>query len=382
MAVGIVSSIVFLTFFIAGAAGVGFGFTANNAGSTTRMARTQTKITSGKIQYDTPKARRIFKRGIIKAWHTQAFDNKDLLMDVNSFPTSSNVNSDKDFEQLLKFDSYRGHRDLKRLYRYKGKMCFRDLGRGLSDRAQRRRDKKLAKFEEKGVKDVIKESGFIKSKVEDYGINGSHVVPIAVSKSGKEYHDCRYSMASKPVVDYVTEEEKFKPSSLFGKLINKQTSTGKSYIKAYGSSSLNFARFGIDYPTETGVDADRFILGCSNLTNPMYQASKLLVLAKACGNFNASKQTHEDGSVGYGIDKVRIIEGTRGKEKATVLKADKFKEYMSAYVTSSEYINSLNELGAIDPKAVDYIENMVNEFVPTRRVESAAIARPATIVRT
>ena len=371
------------TFALAAALLGGAGMASKNAGSTRRVTKSEEKVVEGKIKYDSSKARKRLKKGIVKANFTMFFNNKDLLMDANSFSTSSNVNDDSDFEPLIKIDSYRGHGELRRLYRYKGKKCVKDLGRGLSDGAKKRREEKLAKFENgtkfrAPVKDVIKESGFIKSKVEDYGINGSYIVTIAKSKTGKEFHACRYAMASKPVVDTITKNEQFRPSSLFGKLLAQQTSDGKSYIRKYGSKNLTFARFGVDYPIETGVDADRFILGCSNLNNPMYQASKLLVLAKACQNFNASRRMLDDGSVEYGIDKVRIIEGTRGKEKATVLKTDKFKEYVSAYVASDEYINSLNELGALDPKAVDYIEGVVNEFVPTRIVESTVTARLTT----
>ncbi len=366
------------TFALAAALLGGAGMASKNAGSTRRVTKSEEKVVEGKIKYDSSKARKRLKKGIVKAKFTMFFNNKDLLMDANSFSTSSNVNDDRDFEPLIKIDDYRGHGELRRLYRYKGKMCVRDLGKGLSNRAQRKRENKLAKLESNGVKDVIKESGFIKSKVEDYGITGSYIVTIAKSKTGKEFHACRYAMASKPVVDTITKNEQFRPSSLFGKLLAQQTSDGKSYIRKYGSKNLTFARFGVDYPIETGVDADRFILGCSNLNNPMYQTSKLLVLAKACQNFNASRRMLDDGSVGYGIDKVRIIEGTRGKEKVAVLKTDKFKEYISAYVASDEYINSLNELGALDPKAVDYIEGVVNEFVPTRIVESIVTARLTT----
>ena len=96
------------------------------------------------------------KKGIVKANFTMFFNNKDLLMDANSFSTSSNVNDDRDFEPLIKIDDYRGHGELRRLYRYKGKMCVRDLGKDLSNRAQRKRENKLAKLESNGVKDVIK----------------------------------------------------------------------------------------------------------------------------------------------------------------------------------------------------------------------------------
>lgn len=347
---------------IAGVAvGIGIGaFTAKNSKSASRMAKLQRKIETGKIKSDSPKARSRVAKHFLKQFHGMTFGVRDLQTRVNSFKIKSKVNDDTDFQPIWKLDSFRGkeNKPLKKLYKYKTKEAYKKLkGRRLClvcTIAQT-----IRRHQTKDLKDVMAIKGFMKPAINDAKAGGNYLLRIAESRDGsKPYHSCRYQMAS-GIVKYQEQgkEKQFQPCKIFGKIINRN-------IKKHGSKWLDFSRFSIDYPvgkSETVFAPDRFVLGCANTENVMYQASKLLMIASSCAKLNENPE----------IDKIRMIDGPEGKEKIVIMSREDFKSYVNDYSKSDVAKKAIEEINEIDSNSKRFVEDQLNEFAGEKSSDAA-----------
>lgn len=350
-----------------------------NGNSVDRMARFQSKVETGKIR-NANRAKKIFMHNVKRQFHALKFGTKDILMRTNSLPTQlKDVAQHPDFEPILVDSELR--RKVKRLYRFKAKKIYKEYKHKRVGRLER----KITKLLDSGVKDVVKEKGFIKSQVEDGRIGGSYLREIA-SDGTRTYHSVKYGIASTPArcevdIGGSVRDYTFAPDSLYEQLLNKGRRARNGYIIKYGSRGAKFSRFGIDYPNNTRdatdrIPNDRMILGCKNTRNPMYRAAKLLILTKACWNFNNDST----------LDKIRMIETEDGVSTGDLLTRDEFKNTMKKYFGTTkpgkEFKKALKEINEIDPTAGAAIESTISRFVgvsrTSRRGPSSSTGMTAT----
>lgn len=337
-------------------------FTAKNAGTRTRMSSFQRKVETGKIQSDSKKAKKKFQKCILKQFHNITFGFADLQTQVNSFRMKRAVNND-DFADLWKIDNLK-ERNLKLLYKYKTKEVYKNFkGKKLSLIGRLAQSGRKRAISSRQIVDVMKEKGFMKAAIAQSGIEGSYLLPLAKTDSGKVYHSCRYQMAADVRrYDENGEEKQFNPNKLFGRIVKRN-------IESFGVTRSKFVRFNIDYPitkSEKTERPDRFVLGCANIdeNNLMYQSSKLLVIANACSKLKNSE-----------IDKVRMIEGVKGKEKCQIMTREEFKDHVANYFRSGAFLNASEELKAIDEQALKFIEDQIKGFIGIERSEVAHVEK-------
>lgn len=332
-------------------------FASRNAGSLRRMTGFQHKVETGEVKSNSSKARRIFKKHILKQFHGMSFGVLDLQSRVNSFKTKSSINDDDDFKQVWQINNFFGseNKPLRKRYKYETKEVYKNLkGKRLClicTIAQQIRKPKM-----KNVVDIMKTNGFMKDPIVGACQGGTYLMPIAQANkgkgNGKTYHSCRYQMSS-DIIQYEREgvEQQFEPCKVFGKIIKRN-------IEKCGSSKPVFSRFSIDYPIDKSTDSiapDRFVLGCSKTDNIMYQSSKLLMIASACSKLNNNKE----------IDKIRLVDGPENKERIEIMSREDFMDYVAQYVRSEEYGNARQEIACVNPRCVDFIEGNLNDFSTT-----------------
>lgn len=337
--IGIVVGTIALAGLISGG---GMGF-ANNNRSAGRMARFQRRVeVGGKISPDSNAARRKLKKHIKKQRKVMKFGVRDLQMRVNSVKSKSKANLDASFERIWVLDRVSGN--VKKLYRCKAKEVIQDLkGKNLKHR----------KSASMGIPDVMKTNGFMKAPIMNAGEGGTYLIPVAQTLENT-YHGCTYQMASE-IVGNENSETKFDPCGMFGNILKRNI---KKCGMKFSGLGQTFTRYSIDYPEIGGErpKPDRFVLGCNNTSNVMFNASKILMIAKACSKFNQ----HKD------MGKVRVIEGVGDGVQVDIKTRAQFRVYVNDLMTEKSFKKGLKEIENIDPSAANYIQHELRDFVEAR----------------
>lgn len=327
---------------IALATGGGMSFVNNNR-SAGRMERFQRRVeVGGKISPDSNAARRKLKKHIKKQRKVMKFGVRDLQMRVNSVKSKTKANLDESFERIWVLDRVSGN--VRKLYRCKAKEVIQDLkGKTLIHR----------KSASLGIPDVMKTNGFMKAPIVNAGKGGTYLIPVAQTLENT-YHGCTYQMASEIVGDE-SSATKFDPCGVFGKILKRNIKKCGMRFPGLGQT---FSRYSIDYPEVEGgrPSPDRFVLGCNNTSNVMFNASKILMIAKACSKFNQ----HRD------LGKVRVIEGVGDGVQVDIKTRAQFRAYVNDFMAEKSFKKGLKEIENIDPSAANYIQHELRDFVEAR----------------